>query len=321
MTAPAPHAAPPGDPAAETRRGVAFAGAAFLFWGLAPIYWKALGAAAPLEISAHRIVWSFVLLAVLLAVRRRGREVAAAVRRGRTLGTLLVTTALIAVNWYTYIWAMAAERVLEASLGYFVNPLVNVLLGVVFLRERLSRPQAVAVALAGVGVAVLTFEVGRVPWVALALAGTFGFYGLLRKTVDAGPQVGLAIETAILTPLTLVWLWRLHAAGGGAFARGDVSVDLLLAGAGAITVLPLVWFTAGARLLPLSALGLMQYIAPTIQFLLAVLVYGEPFSTAHFVAFTIIWIGLAVFTWDLRRRVRREGRRPKAPIVPPAPRG
>jgi chloramphenicol-sensitive protein RarD len=318
VTASARQTTPPPDPAADTHRGVAFAGAAFLFWGLAPIYWKALGAVTPLEISAHRIVWSFVLLAVLLGVRRRGGEVAAAVRRPRTLGTLLLTTALIAVNWYTYIWAMAAERVLEASLGYFVNPLVNVLLGVLFLRERLSRPQAVAVALAGVGVAVLTFEVGRVPWVALALAGTFGFYGLLRKTVDAGPQVGLAIETAILTPLTLVWLARLHAAGGGAFASGDVGVDLLLAGAGAITVLPLVWFTAGARLLPLSALGLIQYLAPTMQFVLAIVVYREPFGAAHFVAFTIIWIGLAVFTWDLRRRVRRGAQRP---IVPPAPRG
>lgn len=311
MPSAAPRPAPPGDPAADTRRGVAFAGAAFLFWGLSPIYWKALGAATPLEISAHRVVWSFVLLAVLLAARRRGGELAAAVRRPRTLATLLLTTVLIAVNWYVYIWAMAAERVLEASLGYFVNPLVNVLLGVVFLSERLTRPQAVAVALAGVGVAVMTAEVGRVPWVALALAGTFGFYGLLRKTVDAGPQVGLAIETAILTPLTLLWLWRLHAGGGGAFARGDLGLDLLLAGAGAVTVLPLVWFTAGARLLPLSALGLMQYIAPTIQFLLAVLVYGEPFTTPHLVAFTIIWIGLGVFTWDLRRRVVREGRRPR----------
>lgn len=307
--------------AADTRRGVVFAGAAFLFWGLSPIYWKALGAATPLEISAHRVVWSFALLAVLLAARRRGGEAAAAVRRPRTLATLVLTTALIAVNWTTYVWAMAAERVLEASLGYFVNPLVNVLLGVLFLRERLSRPQVVAVALAGAGVAVMTAEVGRVPWVALALAGTFGFYGLLRKTVDAGPQVGLAIETAILTPLTLLWLGRLHAAGGGAFARGDLGLDLLLAGAGAITVLPLVWFTAGARLLPLSALGLMQYIAPTMQFLLAVLVYGEPFTTSHFVAFTIIWTGLAVFTWDLRRRVGGDGRRPRAPLVPPAPRG
>jgi chloramphenicol-sensitive protein RarD len=308
------------DAAAETRQGVAFAGAAFLFWGLSPIYWKALGAVPASEVLAHRIVWSMVLLVAMLVAKRRGRELAAAVRRPRTLATLVVTTALIAVNWYVYIWAMAAERVLEASLGYFVNPLVNVLLGVVFLRERLSRAQAAAVVLAAVGVAVLTVEVGRVPWVALALAGTFGLYGLLRKTVDAGPQVGLAVETAILTPLTLVWLGSVHAAGGGAFGRGDVAVDLLLAGSGAITVLPLVWFTAGARLLPLSALGLLQYLAPTLQFLLAVLVYREPFTTAHLVAFAIIWAGLAVFTWDLRRRVRQQ-RPPRAPIVPPAPRG
>lgn len=315
--------------AVQTRRGVAFAGAAFLFWGLSPIYWKALGAVPAGEVLAHRIVWSSVLLAAMLLARRRGRELLAAVRRPRTLATLVVTTALIAVNWYVYIWAMAAERVLEASLGYFVNPLVNVLLGVVFLRERLSRPQAAAVALAAVGVAVLTVEVGRVPWVALLLAGTFGVYGLLRKTVDAGPQVGLAVETALLTPLTLVWLARLHAGGGGAFGGGafgggafggGLATDLLLVGAGAVTVVPLVWFTQGARLLPLSALGLIQYLAPTIQFLLAVLVYREPFGATHLVAFAVIWAGLAVFTWDLRRRLRREAA-PRAPLVPPAPRG
>jgi chloramphenicol-sensitive protein RarD len=308
-------------PAADTRRGVAFAGAAFLFWGLSPIYWKALGAVPASEVLAHRIVWSMVLLVAMLVARRRGRELLAAVRRPRTLGTLVVTTALIAVNWYVYIWAMAAERVLEASLGYFINPLVNVLLGVVFLRERLSRPQAAAVALAGIGVAVLTLEVGRVPWVALILAGSFGVYGLLRKTVDAGPQVGLAVETALLTPLTLLWLGRLHAGGGGAFAGGGLATDLLLVGAGAVTVVPLVWFTQGARLLPLSALGLIQYLAPSIQFLLAVLVYREPFTATHLAAFAVIWAGLAVFTWDLRRRVQRQARRMRAPIVPPVPRG
>lgn len=320
MTSPSP--TPAADPAAETRRGVAFAGAAFLFWGLSPIYWKALGAVPASEVLAHRVVWSMVLLVAMLVARRRGRELLAAVRRRRTLATLVVTTALIAVNWYVYIWAMAAERVLEASLGYFINPLVNVLLGVVFLRERLSRPQAAAVALAAVGVAVLTVEVGRVPWVALILAASFGVYGLLRKTVDAGPQVGLAIETALLTPLALLWLGRLHGAGGGAFGGGGgLATDLLLVGAGAVTVVPLVWFTQGARLLPLSALGLIQYLAPSIQFLLAVLVYREPFTAIHLAAFAVIWAGLAVFTWDLRRRVRRGAGRPLAPIVPPAPRG
>lgn len=326
MPASAPATAEPRSAAAaDTRRGVVFAGAAFLFWGLSPIYWKALGAVPAGEVLAHRIVWSSVLLAAMLIARRRGRELAAAVRRPRTLATLVVTTALIAVNWYVYIWAMAAERVLEASLGYFVNPLVNVLLGVVFLRERLSRPQAAAVGLAAVGVAVLTVEVGRVPWVALLLAGSFGVYGLLRKTVDAGPQVGLAVETALLTPLALLWLARLHAGGGGAFGGGafgggGLATDLLLVGAGAVTVVPLVWFTQGARLLPLSALGLIQYLAPTIQFLLAVLVYREPFGATHLVAFAVIWAGLAVFTWDLRRRLRREAA-PRAPLVPPAPRG
>ncbi|HEX2162555.1 MAG TPA: EamA family transporter RarD [Thermoanaerobaculia bacterium] len=309
------------DPAAETRRGVAYAGAAFLFWGLAPIYWKALGAVPPAEVLAHRVVWSFVLLTGMLVAARRGRELVAAVRRPKTLATLVLTTALIAVNWYVYIWAIDADRVLESSLGYFVNPLVNVLLGVAFLRERLPKAQAWAVAIAAVGVAILTVEVGRVPWVALALAGTFGFYGLLRKTVDAGPQVGLAVETALLTPLTLLWLGRLHAAGDGHLGGGDLGVDALLVGAGLVTVLPLVWFTQGARLLPLSALGLLQYLAPTLQFLLAVLVYREPFTARHLAAFAVIWAALGVFTWDLRRRVRQGAARGAGRIVPPAPRG
>jgi chloramphenicol-sensitive protein RarD len=299
--------APPGlaELRGATRRGMVWATAAFLWWGLSPVYWKALAGVAAEQLLAHRVLWSLALLVVLLTLRRSWRAVGAAVTRPRTLGTLLLTTGLIAVNWYTYIWAMAADRVLEASLGYYVNPLVNVLLGVVFLRERLRRAQTVAVALAAVGVAALTAEVGRVPWVSLLLALTFGFYGLLRKTVAAGPLVGLAVETALLAPVALVWLARLHAAGGGALGAGPGRVDLLIVASGVITVAPLVWFTRGARLLPLSTLGLLQYLAPTLQFLLAVAVYREPFSALHLAAFALIWAGLALFTWDLRRRLGR----------------
>ena len=195
--------------ASESRRlrgGVAYAAAAFAWWGVSPIYWKAMPGVPAFELLANRIVWSFLLLVVVLAAGRRGEEVRALLGNRRALLTLVATTALIAANWFTYIWAMGAGRVLESSLGYFVNPLVNVLLGIVFLGERLRRAQGWAVALAAAGVAVLTWHNGRVPWVALALAATFGLYGLLRKTVQAGPEVGLAMETALLTPWMLAWL-------------------------------------------------------------------------------------------------------------------
>ncbi|HEX2252251.1 MAG TPA: EamA family transporter RarD [Thermoanaerobaculia bacterium] len=299
-----PAPAPPGPDAAATRRGIFYAGGAFLVWGIAPVYWKALLALPPEEMLAHRVLWSLATLAVVIPLRRRVPELVRAVRTPRVLGVLAVTTALIGVNWYLYIWAMGAERVLEASLGYYINPLVNVLLGVVFLRERLRRGQALAVTLAAAGVAVMTAEVGHVPWLALVLAGTFGFYGLLRKTVDAGPLVGLTVESALLAPLAGLYLARLHAAGDLVFTGLDPWTMLLVAAAGAVTVVPLVWFTHGARLLPLSALGLLQYLAPTLQFLLAILVYGEPFTRSHLAAFVLIWIGLAVFTADLRRRTR-----------------
>ncbi len=284
---------------------MAYALAAFLWWGLGPLYWKAVEVLPPTELLAHRVLWSLGLLAALLGFRRRFAELAGVLRDRRALGTLAVTTVLIGVNWFTYIWAMDADRVLEASLGYYINPLVNVLLGVAFLRERLSRAQGWAVVLAAAGVALLTAEVGRVPWVALVLAGTFGFYGLLRKTVAAGPQVGLAVETALLAPLAAAWLVRTGAAGDAAWPHAAAWLQVLVVLASVVTVAPLVWFTHGARRLPLSTLGLLQYIAPTLQFLLAVFAFHEPFTRAHLAAFLLIWVGLAIFTHDLRRRLRR----------------
>lgn len=300
-TDPAP---PPDDAARRTlRTGVLYALAAFTWWGLSPLYWKAVGAVPAVELIAYRVVSSLVLLAVLLAATGRGPELAAVLRSPRVLATLAATTALIAVNWLTFIWAMGAELVLESSLGYYVNPLVNVVLGMVFLGERLRRAQGVAVALAAVGVALLTWEVGRLPWVALVLALTFGFYGLLRKTVAAGPEVGLAVETALLTPFMVAWLVWLGAAGGAVFPTVGWGIQALVLAASLITVAPLVWFTHGARRLPLATIGLLQYLAPTGQFLLAVFVFGERFGTLHLVAFAFTWCGLAVFTWDLKRRL------------------
>lgn len=302
----------PTDDDRRLRVGVAYATAGFLGWGLTPIYWKAVGAVPATELLAHRAVWSTALLALMLLVARRGPELLAALRRPRTLGVLVATTVLITGNWLTFIWAMGAERVLEASLGYYINPLVNVLLGVVFLRERLRRAQGVAVALAAVGVAILTAEVGRVPWVSLVLAGTFGVYGLLRKTMDAGPEVGLFVETTLMTPFMLVYLVHLHAGGEGSFGELGLGIDALLVASGAITVAPLVWFTHGARRLPLATIGLLQYLSPTLQFLLAVFAFGETFTASHLAAFVFIWTGLAVFTWELRRRMRRSRREASA---------
>jgi chloramphenicol-sensitive protein RarD len=269
-----------------------------------PVYWKLLAAVPAHEILAHRIVWSVPLLAGWLAVRGRGGELRAAVAAPRVLAVLAVTTVLIAGNWWTYIWAVNSGRIVEASLGYFINPLVSVVLGVIFLRERLGRRRVLALALAAAGVAVLTLRLGRLPWVAFALALSFGLYGLLRKQVRAEAETGLLVETAFLWPFALGFLWLREAAGEAAFGHTGTGGGVLLAATGVVTVLPLVWFTRGARRLPLATIGFLQYLAPTLQFLLGVAVYREPFTAGHLAAFALIWAGLAVFTVDLRARAR-----------------
>jgi chloramphenicol-sensitive protein RarD len=211
---------------------------------------------------------------------------------------------LIGLNWLIYVWAVIHGHVIESSLGYYINPLVNVLLGVVVLRERLSRAQWIAVALAGAGVAVLTLGYGRLPWIALALAVTFGLYGLVRKTVGANAVTGLLWETAILTPAAVALLVVLGWRGTGAFGPGAPGTSLILLLGGPVTALPLVLFAAGARALPLSTLGLIQYLSPSLQFLLAVLLFREAFTAAHAVTFACIWTALAILTWDMRRSLR-----------------
>ena len=289
----------------ETRTGVLYAATAFLTWGLTPMYWKLLKQVPALDLLAHRGSWALVFVVVWMTVRRRWRELAAAVGRPRTLLALLASTSFIAVNWGLFIYAVNTDRVLSTSLGYFINPLVSVLLGLVILRERLNRRQWAAVVLAAVGVAVLTAWAGRLPWLSLALAFSFGFYGLLRKTVAADAVVGLTFETAALTPLAAGYLVLQEHRGVAAFAHQGPGVDALLVAAGAITALPLILFTLGARRLPLSAVGLLQYIAPSCTFMLAVFLYGEPFSVAHGVAFGCIWLALGLYTFDLRLRLRK----------------
>lgn len=247
------------------------------------------------------MAWSVLFLALLLTVQRTWSHLRAERLRG-TWGTFAAGAVLLSSNWLLYIWAVNAGHVLEASLGYFINPLVNVVLGMAFLGETLTRPQRVAVGLAAAGVAVQVVATGGLPWMSLTLAGSFGIYGLLRKrlVVDAVPA--LFVETALMLPFALGWLAWTAADGTGAFAVGSLRSDLLLVAAGVVTALPLVWFARAARRLRLATLGLIQYLAPTGQFLLAVLAFGEPFGPAHAATFGLIWAGLAVYTVDAARR-------------------
>jgi chloramphenicol-sensitive protein RarD len=282
--------------------GLAAGIAAYTSWGVVPVYFKAVSAASPLEVLAHRVVWAFVLLVPLLALQRRLGELRAALRPGRALTMLAASTVLIAVNWLVYIWAVAEGRVLDGSLGYFMTPLLNVVLGVVVLRERLERPVAVAVTVAAAGVVYLAASAGHAPWTSLVLAGSFGSYGLLRKLAPVGAAVGLTVETALLCPVALLYLLWAHGAGRLAFGAANPGLDLLLILAGPVTAVPLIFFAAAARRLPLTTLGFIQYLSPTLQFLLAVLLWKEPLPLARAVAFACIWTGLAIFTVHSARK-------------------
>lgn len=293
----------PGEERERLRQGLAGAAAAFGLWGVLPLYFKILGRAGPLEIVAHRIVWALVFVAVLLAVRGGWREFRRAARSRRDLATFFATALLIALNWIIFVWAVGTDQVLQISLGYYINPLVNVVLGVAVFGERLSRWQLFAVLLAAAGVVNLVIAVGDLPWMALALAVSFAIYGLLRKTARVESLVGLALETAWLAPLAAGYLVYLAAQGAGAFGGHGIGFDLLLLAAGPVTAVPLLCFAIGARRLKLSTLGLFQYLAPSLQFLLAILWFGEAFTAAHLVTFGLIWSALALYSFDsLRRR-------------------
>jgi chloramphenicol-sensitive protein RarD len=288
----------------EGRRGVAFGASAFLWWGFAPLYFKAIGSVTPLEVLAHRITWSLVFLLVLLGLRGRLRTTFAMFRDRRTVLTMALTTCLIAVNWLVFIWSIANDHLVEASLGYFINPLVNVAFGAIFLRERLRRPQMVAVGLAACGVAWLTIQQGHAPWIALVLAISFAIYGLLRKLAKPSGLEGLTLETTLLFPLAVGWmLWR-RSQGELAFGASGWHISLLLCAAGPITALPLIWYAEGVRRLRFSTIGFLQYLSPTFQFLLAVVAFGEPFTRSHAVGFGAIWAALGLYTWDTARGMR-----------------
>lgn len=280
--------------------GLAFALAAYGAWGVIPLYWRLLAALSPLEILAFRVVWSLGFLAAAVLSMGARDELMRALRDRRTRGMLSASSVLIGVNWVVFIASIQMHRLSEASLGYFINPLVNVALGVALFRERVRPAQGVSIALALAGVAILVVVNGTFPWIALMLASTFAAYGLLRKVAPVPATVGLLVETMVLAPFALAyvaWLARSHA---GVFSL-DAKTLALAAASGPVTALPLVWFARAARSLPFSTLGIVQFVSPTLQFLIAVFVFGEPMPTAKWAAFGFIWAALAVFCAELVR--------------------
>lgn len=296
----------------ETRRGAVLAVAAFTFWGFTPLYYKLLDSVGAVEVLAHRILWTVVFGCLVIQFRRGWVRLGDALRRPRTLPTLLASSILVSGNWLIFIYAVQTDRVLDASLGYYINPLVNVLLGVVILGERMSIARGVAVALAATGTVVLATSHEGFPWIALSLAFSFGFYGLLRKQLDVPVVGGLVVETGFLLPATAVFLGWLTASGEAAMPSRGPAISLLLMAGGPVTMLPLLWFTQAARRLPLSVIGLFQYIGPTLSFLLAVFVFGESFTGIHAITFGCIWTGLVISTLDSLARARKlEALRPE----------
>jgi chloramphenicol-sensitive protein RarD len=283
------------------RRGLLLAVAAYALWGVLPLYFHILTGVPALQVLAHRVVWSVLLLVGIVVLLKRGGAMLTAAR-GRTLLLLCASAALIAVNWLVYIWSVQHGHVLEASLGYFINPLVNVALGMLVLGERLRKWQGVAIAIAGAGVLLMTLSGGGAVWISLVLALSFGLYGLVRKVAAIDALGGLTIETLLLAPLCIAWLGYSATQGATGFGQ-SVRLDILILLAGVITATPLLMFAAAARRMPLSTLGLLQYLAPTLQFGIALLL-GEPLRPVHFIVFPLIWAGCALYAWDTIRTAR-----------------
>jgi chloramphenicol-sensitive protein RarD len=293
-------------PPTTSGAGLAAAITAFTIWGVLPLYLKPLQALSALEIMAHRIVWCCLLVFGWLALRGEVGAVRSALADRKVRTRLITTAALVSVNWLIYVWAIGNGHVIDASLGYFINPLFSVVLGVLVLHERLNRSQQVAVALAAAGVLYLAIVAGRPPWIALALAATFGLYGLIRKVVAVDAVAGLATETLLLAPFALGFLLWLESRGNGALGHAPAPINALLVGSGLVTALPLALFAYGARRIPLSTVGLVQYIGPTLQFLLGVWIFHEPFTRERSIGFVFIWAALVVYAADGLWRNRKQ---------------
>jgi chloramphenicol-sensitive protein RarD len=283
-------------------RGLALAVTAYVMWGFLPLYMKALAHVPPIEVIAHRVIWSVPIAAVILLVIRRTADIRAAVASPRTLGMAAVTAALISINWGIYVWAIGSGHALDAALGYYINPLFSVALGALLLGERPRGAQLFAIALAAVAVVVLTVAAGRIPIAALGLTFSWGFYAYFKKSLPVGPAQGFFLEVLLLTPLALAIITWTSINGESHFATGSAIDTWLLLSAGLVTAVPLIIYATGAKLLRLSTIGILQYIAPTMIFLTAVFVFDEPFGTARIIAFPMIWTALVIYTVSLIRQ-------------------
>ncbi len=286
----------------DSLNGFLFALSAYLLWGFLPLYMKALAHISPAEVIAHRILWSIPVAGLLLIILKRTDELKKAMRNPRMLGMAAVTATLISVNWGIYVWAIGAGHALDTALGYFINPLFSILMGAIILKEKLKRTQIAALALVVLAVVILTVEAGRLPVVALALTFSWGFYAFFRKTLPIGPNQGFLLEVLLLSPIALGYLVYLNLEGGGHFLMGNTTDTILLASAGLVTAVPLILYANGAKLLRLSTIGIMQYIAPSMIFITAVFVFNEPFSVAKAVAFPLIWAALVIYTLPMLRQ-------------------
>lgn len=301
----------------DSLRGFALATTAYVLWGFLPLYMKALAHVSPAEVIAHRVIWSVPVAAAILLAMRRTDDLMAALRAPRVLAMAAVTALLISFNWGIYVWSIGSGRALDAALGYYINPLFSVFLGAVLLGERLTRAQMAAIALAAAAVAVLTYEAGRLPLAALGLTFSWGFYAYFKKSLPVGPAQGFFLEVLLLSVPALAYIAHLAARDGGHFLTGSAVDTGLLLGTGVVTAVPLIIYATGAKLLRLSTIGILQYIAPTMIFLTAVFIFGEPFGTARMIAFPMIWGALAIYTVSLVTEARRA--RAAAPVVAAEP--
>lgn len=290
----------------DSPRGFAFALTAYLLWGFLPFYMKGVAHIPALEVIAHRIVWSVPIAGIVLLALGRTADVKRALRTPSVLAMACVTAALITFNWGIYVWAIANDRALDTALGYFINPLFSIFMGAVLLKEKLSKAQIAAIMLAALAVAVLTYEAGSLPWASLGLTFTWGFYAYFRKTLPVGPNQGFFLEVLLLTPAAIAYIIYIEATGQGHFLLGNTYDTVMLACAGFATAVPLMIYANGAKLLRLSTIGIMQYIAPTMIFLIAVFIFKEPFGTARMIAFPMIWLALVLYSVSMIRQYRQQ---------------
>jgi chloramphenicol-sensitive protein RarD len=268
---------------------------AYILWGFFPIYWKLLHNVPALQVIGHRITWSFILLIIVILATKQWKNFRSAALEPKTIAIYSIAAVLLSINWLIYVWGVNAGFIVETSLGYFINPLISVLLGVLFLREKLRTMQWIPIGLAAAGVIYLTVTYGRLPWIALSLAVSFGIYGLVKKLAPLGSLYGLTLETALVFPIALVYLAFVGFSGTGSFLQEGALTDILLIGTGAVTSIPLLMFASAARQIPLTMIGVLQYVAPTLQFLIGVFLYHEPFDQSRLIGFGLVWLALIIF--------------------------